>query len=448
MNIQLSDHFDYRRLLVFTLPSIVMMVFTSIYGVVDGFFISNFVGVSEFAAVNLIMPLTQMLGCIGFMLGSGGSALVSKTLGERAQEKANRIFSLLTYLGAAIGVILAVVGCVWIEPIALLMGADESMLPDCVLYGRLVLLALPAFMLQNMFQSFLITAEKPKLGLAVTVAAGVTNISLDALFIIVFDWGVAGAAIATALAQYVGGLLPLFYFARKNSSLLRLGKTKYDGRSVLATCTNGSSELVTNISMSLVSILYNFQLMEIAGEDGVAAYGAVMYVSFIFVAIFLGYSIGVAPLVGYHFGANNSAELKNLLRKSLLFVIVGSLVLAAVAYLLATPLASFFLGADAVANHPALIDMTADAFRYYSVAVLFCGFSIFGSAFFTALSNGLISAAISFSRTLIFQIAAVLILPVFFGIDGIWYSLFVAEFLAMLVTFVFFATMRKKYKYF
>lgn len=447
MKIKLSDHFNYRKLILFTLPSVVMMIFTSIYSVVDGFFISNFVGKTEFAAINLIMPLPQMLGCIGFMFGSGGSALVSKTLGEGRREEANRIFSLLVYVAAAIGVLLSVLGTIFIEPVAKLMGASDAMLPHCVTYGRILLSTLPAFMMQNMFQAFLVTAEKPTLGLGVTVAAGVTNMCLDALFIIVFKWKIVGAAVATSIAQIVGGLIPLFYFAKKNSSLLKLGRTSYNGRALLDACTNGSSELVSNISMSLVSMLYNLKLMELAGEDGVAAYGAVMYVSFIFIAVFLGYSVGVAPVIGFHYGAGNKDELHGLLCRSLIMVGIAAVALAAVSLGLSEPLARFFLGSDTVDNNPKLLEMTITAFKFFAVSTLFSGFSIFGSAFFTALGNGGVSAAISFLRTMLFQIAAVLILPIIFGLDGIWYSFFVSEIFAMLVTVFFLVIMRKKYEY-
>ena len=442
MKIQLSDHFNYPRLLRFTLPSITMMIFTSVYGVVDGFFISNFVGITPFAAINLIMPMAMILGAVGFMFGAGGSALVSATLGANRNQQAQQIFSLLIYVAGTISLILAVLGFALMKPISLWLGADQLMLPYCVTYGRILMLSLPAFILQNVFQSFLITAEKPAIGLVVTIAAGVTNILLDALFIVVFQWGITGAAAATATAQCVGGIIPLVYFIRKNSSLLRLGKTRFDGKALITTCTNGLSELVNNISMSLVSILYNFQLMRLAKENGVAAYGAVVYVGFIFVAVFLGYSIGVAPVIGFHYGAQNHAELKGLFRKSNLLVCIGSVILAAIAFGLARPLARLFVG-----DAPGLTDMTITAFRYFALSVLFCGFSIFGSAFFTALSNGFISAVISFLRTMVFQIAAVLILPIFLGLDGIWYSLSVAEVMAMLVTFFFYWRKRSVYHF-
>lgn len=442
MQIQLSDHFSYGKLLRFTLPTIVMMIFTSIYSVVDGFFISNFVGLTPFAAINLIMPFTQILGCVGFMFGAGGSALVSATLGAKNRERANQVFSMLVYITAVCGAVLAVLGIVFIKPVAIAMGADGELLPYCVTYGRILLIMLPAFMLQNLFQSFLVTAEKPTLGLAVTVGAGLTNIVLDALFIVVFKWGLTGAALATIIAQFVGGIVPLIYFARENTSLLRLGKFHWDGKALLDTCTNGSSELVSNISMSVVSMLYNYQLMKLAGENGVAAYGAVMYVGFIFAAVFLGYSIGVAPVIGFHYGAQHQEELKGLFRRSNTLVAITSVVLAGVAYALSEPLAKLFVG-----NDPVVLDMTVTAFHYYAIAVLFSGFSIFGSAFFTALGNGMVSAAISFLRTLLFQIASVLILPVFLGLDGVWYSLFVAEIFAMIVTFIFYGIKRKDYHY-
>lgn len=441
-NISLSDHFNYRKLLQFTLPSIIMMIFTSIYSVVDGLFVSNFVGITPFAAINLIFPFIQIMGCFGFMFGAGGSALVSLTLGTGKKEQANQIFSMLTYLALILGVVLAVLGFLFIEPIAILMGADEVMLPYCVTYGRILLLSLPAFLLQNMFQNFLITAEKPTLGLFVTILAGVTNMCLDALFIIVFHWGLAGAAVATAIAQCVGGILPFIYFARKNSSLLKLGKMYFNGKMLLTTCINGSSELVTNISMSVVSILYNFQLMKFSGENGVAAYGAVMYVGFIFAAVFLGYSIGVAPVIGFHHGAQNTKELKGLFKKSNTLVISADLLLALLALILSPTLARIFVGEE-----PVLLEMTVTAFRFYSISVLFSGFNIFGSAFFTALNDGLVSAVISFLRTLVFQIATVLILPVFFELNGVWYSLFIAEILSFAVTLTFYITKRKTYHY-
>lgn len=442
MNIQLSDHFNYGKLIRFTLPTVVMMIFTSIYSVVDGFFISNFVGITPFAAINLIMPFTQMLGCVGFMFGAGGSALVSATLGEGDKEKANRIFSMLVYVTIVIGFLFSALGIAFIGPVATAMGADADLFPYCVTYGRILLSTLPAFMLQNMFQSFFVTAEKPVLGLAVTVGAGLTNMVLDSLFIIVFRWGVAGAALATIIAQCVGGILPFFYFARKNASLLKLGKFKWNGKALFDSCTNGSSELVSNISMSVVSILYNYQLMKLAGENGVAAYGAVMYVGFVFAAVFLGYSIGVAPVIGFHYGGQNRDELKGLFRKSNTLVVLFGVILATVAFVFAASLAKIFVGSD-----PVVLNMTVTAFRFYSLSVLFGGFNIFGSAFFTALNNGVVSAIISFLRTLVFQVACVLILPVFFKLDGVWYSLLVAEVFATVVTLSFYIIKRKDYHY-
>lgn len=447
MNIQLSDHFTYAKIIRFTLPSIIMMIFTSIYSVVDGFFISNFVGITEFAAINLIMPVPMLLGCLGFMFGAGGSALVGKTLGENDSSQANRTFSLLVYVGIFSGIVLSILGILLIEPITHLLGADEAMLPHCIIYGRILLIALPVFLLQHMFQSFLVTAEKPMFGLLITILAGITNIVLDALFILVFQWGIIGAAVATILAQFVGGFIPLLYFARPNSSLLQLGRTHYNSRIIFSTCTNGSSELVTNVSMSCVAILYNLQLMKFAAENGVAAYGAIMYVSFIFVAVFLGYSLGIAPAVSFHYGANNTHEIKNLLQKSNILIAATSIMLALIAYNLASPLAQFFLGIDATSYNSSLIELTADAFHFYAISLLFIGFSIFGSTFFTALNNGYISAAISFLRTFVFQIISVLTLPIFFGIDGVWYSLFLSEILSTAVTFYFIYTLRTKYRY-
>lgn len=442
MNIQISEHFTGKKLLRFTLPSIIMMIFTSIYGVVDGFFVSNFVGKTPFAAVNFIMPFLMILGAVGFMFGTGGSALITKTMGEGNYSKAKRLFSLFVYVTAVCGIIIAALGIIFIRPIAAFLGATGEMLDNCVLYGRVILIALPFYMLQYEFQSFFSTAEKPQLGLGVTVAAGLTNIIFDALFVAVFQWGLVGAAAATAMSQVVGGCIPIIYFARKNSSLLKLTKTKFDGKSLLKACTNGSSELMSNISMSIVNMLYNVQLMKYAGEDGVAAYGVLMYVNMIFLAAFIGYSVGSAPITGYNYGAKNSKELKNLLKKS--FIIIGafSVFMIALAEILAYPLAKIFVGYDAE-----LMNLTLRGFRIFSFSFLFAGMSIFGSAFFTALNNGLISALISFLRTLVFQIASVLILPIFLEIDGIWISIVTAEIMSIIITILFIIKMRKKYHY-
>lgn len=442
MRIQLSEHFTAAKLLRFVLPSVAMMIFTSIYGVVDGLFVSNFVGKTPFAAINLIMPFLMGLGALGFMIGTGGSALIARTLGEGDRERANRYFSMLLAVTVVSGLVLTVVGLVLLRPIAAAMGATDALMEDCVLYGRILLTFQTAFMLQNVFQSFFALAEKPKMGLGMTVAAGMTNIVLDALFVAVFRWGLAGAAIATVISQVVGGAVPLLYFARPNSSLLRLVKPRFDGRALGKVCLNGSSELLTNLSTSLVSVLYNFQLMKLAGEDGVAAYGVLMYVNFIFLAIFFGYAIGSAPLISYHYGAGNRAELQNLFRKSLLLMAGCGVVLTLLAEAVAAPLSRVFVGYDA-----ALYEMTCHGFRLYALSFLAAGLNVFGSAFFTALNDGPVSAAISFLRTLVFQVAVVLVLPVLFGIDGIWLAVTVAELLALAVTTSFLVGKRKKYHY-
>ncbi|MFG6369354.1 MAG: MATE family efflux transporter [Lachnospiraceae bacterium] len=442
MKIQLSDHFTTPRLLRFVFPSIIMMIFTSIYGVVDGLFVSNYVGKTPFAAVNLIMPFLMIMGAVGFMFGTGGSAVVSQALGEGKPDKANQYFSMMVYVVIGSGIVLTLAGLLFLRPIAAAFGAAGEMLDNCVVYGRIILCTLTAFMLQNVFQSFLVTAERPQLGLAVTVAAGVTNMLLDFVFIVIFHWGIVGAAAATAASQLIGGLVPLIYFLRPNTSKLRLVKTKLNARILGKTCMNGSSELMTNISMSLVNILYNFQLMHYIGEDGVAAYGIIMYVSFIFAAIFIGYSIGSAPIIGYHYGAGNHIELKGLFKKSLSLITLWNILLTALAILTAQPLAKIFVGYDID-----LTELTTRALALYSLSFLFMGYNIFGSAFFTALGNGVVSAAISFLRTLLFQVAAVLILPLLWGIDGIWLAIVAAELLALIITVYFFIKKKDNYHY-
>lgn len=441
--IQLSDHFTYARLFRFVLPSIVMMVFTSIYGVVDGLFVSNFAGKTAFASINLIMPFLIILGAMGFMLGTGGTALVSRVLGEGDKEHANKYFSMITLFGILLGVILTVVGVLAMRPMAILLGATEAMVDDCVLYGRIVVCFLTSFMLQNMFQSFLIAAEQPKFGLLITLAAGVTNMVLDALFVGVFRWGIAGAAIATGISQTVGGVVPLMYFLFSKSSPLRLRWTKFEVQTLLRSCANGSSELMSNISGSLIGMLYNAQLMRFLGEDGVATYGVLMYVQFIFVAIDIGYSIGCAPIISYHYGARNHPELRNLLTKGLKVMGILGIVMTIAAILLSGTLANIFVGYDAT-----LCELTRHAFHLFSFAFLLAGFNIFLSSFFTALNNGGVSAAISFLRTLVFQAASVILLPMALDVDGLWWAASAAEALAFVVSIGFLLAMKGKYHYF
>lgn len=440
--IKLSDHFTVKKLLLFTLPSIAMMIFTSIYGVVDGFFVSNYAGKTEFAAVNFIMPYLMILGTPGFMFGTGGSALVSITMGGGDRERANRIFSMLVAASSVIGVLISVLGIVTLRPVAALLGAEGKLLDDCVLYGIIILLSNPAFVLQMEFQSFFVTAEKPQAGLFFTLASGVANMILDALLVGVLDWGLVGAAAATGVSQCIGGLGPLLYFARPNSGLLRLTRFRTEGRVILKACTNGSSELASNLSMSLVGMLYNVQLLRFAGEDGVSAYGVLMYVNMIFIAAFIGYSIGTAPVVGFHYGAQNYDELRGLLRRGLCIIAVFAVCMFGAAILLRHPLALIFVGYDV-----SLTALTERAFSIFSFSFLFCGFAICGSGFFTALGDGLTSAVISFLRTLVFQVAAILLLPLAFGIDGIWSSIVVAEVMAVGVCAVFLFAKRSKYHY-
>lgn len=439
---QLSGHFGFRRLLKYTVPSIIMMIFTSVYGVVDGFFVSNYTGKTSFAAVNFIMPVLMVLGCVGFMFGTGGSAVISKTMGEGDRKKANEIFTFIVIASAVLGTALAVIGMFVLKPLAVLFGADGRLLADSVFYGKIILAALPFYVLQFEFQCLFATAGKPKLGLFVTAAAGIANMVLDALFVAVLKWGLGGAAAATAISQVLGGIIPVIYFARKNTSLLRFVKFRFDGKVLFKTCTNGSSELMSNISMSVVSMLYNVQLMKYASENGVAAYGVLMYVSMIFQAVFIGYSVGSAPIIGYNYGAQKHSELKGLLKNGFLFIGICAVFMFAAGELLSRPLSLMFVGYD-----EELLDMTAHAFSIFSFSFLLSGFSIFGSSYFTALNDGLTSALISFLRTLVFQIAAVLLFPIIFDLDGIWFSIVAAEIMSVTVTMLFLILKRKKYGY-
>lgn len=441
--IGLDSHFTYKKLFKFVASPIMMMVFTSIYGVIDGLFVSNFAGKTAFAAINAIMPLTMILGGIGFMIGTGGTAIVSQTLGAGEKEKANNYFSFLVYATIVIGVTVSAITIIILPHITHLFSIDEQMLPYALKYARIVISFTPTFMLQSLFHSFFITAEKPMHGFVVTVIAGLTNIALDALFVVGFKMGVGGAALATGLSQAVGAGLPIIYFtSKKNDSLLRLSKGTFDFKVLLKTITNGSSELVNNISSSVVSIVFNSQLFALAGQNGISAYGVMMYVNFIYIAIFIGYAIGTAPIIGFNYGAQNDLELKNIFKKSLVLMGILGVIMSLLAFVLSTPISKIFVGYD-----EELCNMTAQAFKLFCFSFIFTGFGIFGSSMFTALGNGLISAVISFLRTLVFQIACVMILPKFWGINGVWLSMLIAEILSSMITVTFWIIKRKKYKY-
>lgn len=442
MDIQLSEHFDNRKLFRFSLPSIAMMIFTSIYSIVDGIFVSNFVGKTPFAAINLIMPLLMIFSAIGFMLGTGGSALVAKTLGEGDRLRANRIFSNVVYTLLILAIGIATVSLIFLRDISLWLGAEGEMLDYCVVYGRILLPALPAFMLQTTFMTFLVTAERPHFGLYITLAVGVGNMILDAVFILVFGWELEGAAWATVIAQIIGGILPLIYFLMPNKSLLRLTRAPFDGKAILRASTNGISEFFSNISMSVVAIMYNWQLMRLVGEDGVAAFGVIQYVNFIFLAVFLGFGIGTAPIIGYNYGAGRHAELQNVYRRSLRFIGISGLLLFIFAEIFAFPLASIFVGYD-----KELLSLTTFAFRLYAISFLLAGFNIYASALFTALNNGLVSAVIACGRTLLCETVAVIVIPLLFGIDGIWLAITFAETGALLLTIYCLKRYKTKYNY-
>lgn len=440
--IRLSDHFSLRRLLRYALPSIAMMIFSSIYGIVDGFFVSNYVGKMAFTAVNLIYPFLIILGSIGFMFGTGGAALISKTMGEKNIKKAKETFSLIIFTSVVLGIILSILGIIFLPQIASLLGAKDEVLTDCILYGKIILISLPFYILQYEFQCLFSTAGKPKFGLIVTVISGISNIIFDYLLVVVFSLGLFGAAIATMISQVVGGVIPLIYFFSKNKSLLHFVKFKFDIKSLLKVCSNGSSEFLSNVSSSLISILYNLQLLKYAGENGVAAYGVLMYVSMIFQAIFIGYSIGVSPIVGYHYGAKNTSELKNVFTKSMIVIFITAIIMFICGELLSEPISRIFVNYD-----DELLQITKNAFRIFSFSFLLSGMSIYGSSFFTSLNNGLISALISFLRTVVFQASAVMILPIFLKLNGIWLSIVVAELMSFIITFTFLIMKRKKYQY-
>lgn len=442
MSVDMSKHFSTSALIRFTLPTIAMMIFTSCYTIVDGFFVSNYAGKTALAAVNLIFPAVMILASVGMMIGTGGSALVAKTLGEGDRPRARRHFSLLVIFAFVVGSALSIGGWFFMEPTSAFLGATGEMAKQATLYGRMMMISLPFFILQYAFQSFFVTAGKPKYGFYVIVAAGVANILLDFLFVGLFGWGLPGAALATNIGELIGGGIPLVYFARKRSTHLYFVRPHLRWPVIGKACLNGSSEMVTNIAMSLVGILYNWQLLRFIGEDGVAAYGVIMYTVMIFSAVFMGYAVGTSPLMSFQYGAQNHTEMRSLLWKSLGLIGVASVVMFLLGQVLAAPLSAIFVSYDA-----ALLELTVTAYKLYALCFLFMGFAMYASAFFTALNNGLVSALISFLRTLVFECAAVMFLPAIIGVDGIWLSIVVAEIASMFLTGGFLVSLRKHYDY-
>ncbi|MBE6045790.1 MAG: MATE family efflux transporter [Clostridiales bacterium] len=440
--IQLSDHFTYRRLFAFVLPTIANMIFLSIYGIVDGLFISNFVGKVAFAAVNVTFPIFSVLGVFGLMIGTGGAAIIGKNLGEQESEKANGYFSFFVYICIAVGIVMAVLGVFILRPAIEIIGVEERMVRDCMVYGIIGMITVPCYMLQFLFQILFVTAEKPRLGFWITVIAGLANIVLDFFMIVVFHWGVAGASIATGISEVVGGIVPLIYFSRPNDSLLRIGRPRVEFRALRKACTNGLSEFVSTISESVVTMLYNFQLLRLAGADGVAAFGVMQYCTFIFFAVFAGYNMGVQPLFSYNFGADNRVEMKNLFKKSMILMEGGGLMMFAILVIFARPLVSIFIGYDA-----GLVDMSVHGMRIYALIFITCGINIFVTGMFTALNNGVVSAFIATVRVVICEIGSVMILPIFFGLNGVWFSASVAEVGSIIPVIIFVVTLRKRYGY-
>lgn len=442
MKIELNEHFTYKKLIRFTLPSILMMIFTSIYGVVDGFFVSNYVGAEAFASVNLIMPVIIILSAVGFMIGTGGNALVAMTLGQHDEKRANEIFSMLIYILIFLGICLSIAMAVFMPKMARILGATDIMIDDCVIYGRISMVSLTFFMLQTSFQSFMVTAARPHFGLYITIAAGVTNMVLDLVFVGILGFGVAGAAWATVASEIVGGSIPLIYFIIPNKSKLNLVKAGFKFRSLIKVLSNGASEFMTIISSSFVNMLYNLQLMKIAGEKGVASFGVIMYINFIFTGVLFGYAFGSSSIVSYHYGSENYKELRSLFSKSIKIIGIASLISFASAQIFAIPLIKIFFSYS-----DELIHMTTHGFRIYSIAYLMIGFNGYASSLFTALNNGKVSATIAFGRTLVFQVASILILPRIFGLAGIFSSIIVAEFLAIMVSMFFINKYKNEYHY-
>lgn len=442
--IKLSDHFTYIRLLRFTMPTILMLLSASLYGVVDGLFIANCAGKTAFAAVNLIWPFPMLLGAIGYMFGAGGCALVSKTMGEGYYERARSYFTMLTITAVACGFLFASIGIFFIDDIANMLGAKSGMIHvNCVVYGRYIMAAMPLFILQCMFQPYMIAAEKPKWGLAIIFVAGCVNVLLDYYFLYNKNMGVAGAGLATMISQAVGAVLPMFLFVgKKHSKLYFVSKIKIEPLVLAKTCANGASEFIVNASMPFVNLLYVYALWKVAGEDGVGAYGVIMYVNIVFFSFYNGLAMGSSPIISFHYGAHQMYEVRNVKRIVFCLLSISGLLLFVVAELTSPMIAGLFSKGDEVFG-----DIIERSFSLYALSFLFAPYNIYASAFFTALNNGKVSAAISFSRILFFQVGALLTLPIWFGIDGFWMALPIAEVLCLGLSIFLYLKFKPLYNY-
>lgn len=444
MKIQISDHFTFKKLIRFVLPSIAMIIATSLYGNVDGFFVTNWVGETPFAAINLSWPLIMIFGGVGFVFGTGGSAVVATALGENEADRANQNFSLIIYFGIALGILLGAIGFIFAPQFGVLLGADGELLKCSIKYMRILFCFTPAFILQNMFQSLCSTASKPKLGLDATIIAGVGNIVLDAIFIVGLKWGLVGAAIGTAMSQFFGGIVPLIFFARENDTNFKLCIPKFHRKVITKTCTNGVSEFVNNLTLSIVIILYNLKLMEIAGQNGVNAFGIIQYINFTFISVFIGIVMGSAPIISFNNGANDYAELQNVFKKEVTLLLSSGVILFGLAELLSKPFVYVF-----IQENKELFDMSVHGLRIFCIAFLLMGFNMLGSSLFTALENGGISAVIAFIRSFVFPIAALYTIPTLLGntLDSVWICQIIIEAFSFVMVLSFILGFRKRYKY-
>lgn len=442
MSYKISEHFNIKKIIIFTLPSIGMMLISSIYGVVDGFFVSNYIGSNAFAAVNIVWPFEMILGSFGLMIGAGGSALVSKTMGEQKYDLANRYFSMLIIFVIIFGMFISILGIIFNPYIIHLLDLDQETINNCNIYANVLFIFLIFFMLQNIFQSFNIVASKPEMGIITMILSGITNILLDYIFIVILNMGIFGAALATGLSQFAGAIVPFIFFINKNSTLLRIKFVKIDFKIILKTSYNGISEMLSSISFSLVSILYNIILLSYIGINGVNAYGVILYISYIFISIYFGYSMGISPIISYNYGAKNKKELNNIFNISLVLICSVSILLTFIGYIFAKQLSSIFVNYD-----KELLNLTTHALHINVFSFLFCGYNIFASSLFTALNNGTVSLILSFLRSLIIQVVCILTIPILFGSEGIWFAGVVSDIISLIISIIFIFKYRNKYGY-
>ncbi len=438
----LAKKFSLASLLLFAAPNIIMMIVLSMYIIVDGMFVARFIGTTALSAINMFYPAICFEMALGIMIATGGSAIAAKKLGEGKQKEAQNNLSFLMVVEGSFGIVIAVVGNLFTAEIVSFLGASAAQAPLSITYAKIIFSFAPAFFLQTAFQTFFVTAGKPALGLIVTILGGVANILLDYIFMAPLRLGVTGAAIATGIGYCIPAMVGVIFFLKAKTNPFHFVRPRFDGKVLLQACANGSSEMVTNLSNAVTTFLFNFTLLQFYGEDGVASITIILYFQYLFTALYFGYSNGIAPIISYKYGNDDRKQLQALFKNSVLFLIISSIAANVLLHFTISKLLTIF-----TAENSPVYQITLHGFSIYSMAFMIMGLGIFSSAMFTAFSDGITSAIISFSRTFLFIVGAILLLPAILGERGVWLAVPIAEAFGFLISILYLIGKKQKFHY-